>query len=397
MSDIDNINLDTPIDRGAVKTRNRNFKKNPFFLVIPLVVVIVIATLIGIDFYRKSPNLTSEIALSDNQTITTPEDRSTSNSLSASQRDIRRQMALAEEARKNAAAKKDKEDVAPTTTTNMPSANVPNSQNTANGEPIVTPFQRKQQGSVLMNFDGNNSNSSNTGNQQANNDYQGDLNNGTRSTNANFNDELKGTNFANGTAHIRRNLDFLLIHGTNIPCVLKTKIVTNYKGLTICQIPRDIYSANGKILLFEKGSQIFGEQRVAITQGQARVFINWSDIETPYGISVRIDSLGTDTLGASGSEAWIDNHYKERFGAAVLLTLLDGVIQYAENAANDNNSSNGFTFNNSSGSASDIASKALESSINIPPTGYVNQGTLLNVLVARDVDMQNVYTTRYKE
>lgn len=278
----------------------------------------------------------------------------------------------------------------------MPPPNVGSSQQGQKGEPELTPFDRKRQGDVLLAFDGGNpnNNTNNTDNSGASNTG---LDQSQQVRSSNMNDDLTGTIYPNGYAYVRNDLDYLLIHGTNISCVLKTKIVTAYKGLTICQLTKDVYSANGKTLLFEKGSNAFGEQKVAITQGKARVFVNWTDIETPYGVRTRIDSLGTDTLGASGQEAWIDSHFKERFGAAILLSFLDSVFRYAENSANDNSSSNGFTFNNNSNSPSDMASKILENSINIPPTGYVNQGVLLNILVARDIDMRNVYTKKYRE
>jgi type IV secretion system protein VirB10 len=38
-----------------------------------------------------------------------------------------------------------------------------------------------------------------------------------------------------------------------------------------------------------------------------------------------------------------------------------------------------------------MASLALQNSINIPPTGYVNQGERIMIFVARDVDFSNVY------
>ena len=38
-----------------------------------------------------------------------------------------------------------------------------------------------------------------------------------------------------------------------------------------------------------------------------------------------------------------------------------------------------------------MATEALKNSINIPPTGYVNQGTEIMVFVARDVDFSGLY------
>ena len=49
------------------------------------------------------------------------------------------------------------------------------------------------------------------------------------------------------------------------------------------------------------------------------------------------------------------------------------------------------TFDSTTQSAQDMASLALQNSINIPPTGYVNQGERIMIFVARDVDFSNVY------
>lgn len=238
------------------------------------------------------------------------------------------------------------------------------------GAPAVpTPRMRKASGAVLVNFGDD---------QQASQHESGPIN-----------DALRGEFYAPGTAAVRPSLRLLLIHGTNIPCVLKTRIVTDYKGLTVCQVTKDVYSADGSTVLIDRGSQVFGEQKMAILQGQSRVFINWTDIETPKGIKLRIDSLGTDALGAAGAEAWIDGHFAQRFGGAIMLSFLQDLFQTAANAANNNN--NTVVYSNSQQATTDMAAEALKNTINIPPTAYINQGALLNVLVARDVDMSNVY------
>ena len=206
----------------------------------------------------------------------------------------------------------------------------------------------------------------------------------------NANQSLDSKSFAQGFAstNLRNKRNLLLIHGTNIPCALRTEIVSTYNGLVTCSVISDVYSANGHTLLVEKGSNVFGTQSIALTQGQARVFVTWSDITTPQGVSIQIDSLGTGRLGASGVGAWVDNHFKERFGGAILLAFLDDAFATVANSASKSTS---VSTQSTQDNISDMASTALENSINISPTGYVPIGTRLNILVARDIDMSNVY------
>lgn len=88
-----------------------------------------------------------------------------------------------------------------------------------------------------------------------------------------FASSLKPTQTPSVKAMQRGNMDYVLSKGTNILCTLDTQIITTRAGFTRCVITRDIYSANGKVLLLEKGSRIIGEQTSAMLQGQARVGI----------------------------------------------------------------------------------------------------------------------------
>lgn len=58
---------------------------------------------------------------------------------------------------------------------------------------------------------------------------------------------------------------------------------------------------------------------------------------------------------------------------------------------NDDSGSNNTTINNTSNTASSMAEEALRGTINIPPTATINQGTVLNIMVARDMDFGDVY------
>lgn len=278
---------------------------------------------------------------------------------------------------------------------------VPPIESTASSEPQEPPINPRLLGDVLVNFGSNGMTTTAT---NSSGDHQQE--NGTfmastepLSLTSLGGNEAKETNFANSltptlttTAHAQQiaNRDFLLAKGTNILCTLDTQIITTRPGFTRCVITRDIYSANGKVLLLEKGSRIIGEQTSALLQGQARVGILWNEVTTPKGVTVQLASPAAGQLGAAGVGARVDYHFWRRFGGSVMISLIGDL---SDSYANRQQSGDGqrITFENSSEAAQDMATEALKNSINIPPTGYINHGTLINIMVARDVDFSGVY------
>ena len=189
------------------------------------------------------------------------------------------------------------------------------------------------------------------------------------------------------------NKDTMLVRGTTIPCVLKTRIDSTYSGFTVCQISKDVYSANGKILLIERGSTVFGEQNIEIKHGQASVAVLWTRIDTPNGASINIDSPATGQLGQAGVPARVHNHFWRRFGASIMLSMIqDGLAVASQRLEkNDSSGNNNTTVNNTSNSVQSMAEKALENTVNMPPTAIVHQGSVVNIMVARDVDFSILY------
>lgn len=250
--------------------------------------------------------------------------------------------------------------------------------NGGNNDAPPTPQERKLQGKGLV---------------YAGSEGKDTANGGAASQSAGggLNKALEGGTYANGQASILKDRSLLLGMGTVLPCVLKTKIVTTYQGLPICQLTKNIYSNDGNTLLLEAGTKFFGEQQNALVQGQARVFVNWTTAETPKGIRVRIDALGVDGLGAAGIPAWVDLHFWQRFGNAIMLSFIDDALATAANKISDNNNDNSIKVDNTEDAASNMASIALENSINIPPTAYINQGELISIIVPRDTYFNNVY------
>ena len=200
-----------------------------------------------------------------------------------------------------------------------------------------------------------------------------------------------GTTFSARVAEKRGDRTLLLTRGTTIPCVLVTKIVTDHAGLTKCQATKDVWSANGKTVLIERGSVFLGEQTAAMLQGQARVAVRWTQMETPKGILVDIDSPSVGKLGAAGNAAWVNHHFWKRFGGSIMISLIGDFSNGLSKRISRKSGSNDFTLEETGSSMDEIAAEAIRNSINIPPTGTINQGALLNIMVARDIDFSKVY------
>ncbi len=277
----------------------------------------------------------------------------------------------------------------------------------ADGQPKQTPQDRKMSGNVMANLEGDMSENtrpvslgspSSEGGQLMNasgsglfSDTEG---NSTLSGNSGngFGSRLNATTTASVQAQQRGDLTYLLAKGTNIRCGLDTKIVTTQPGFARCIVAKDVYSANGKTLLVERGSKVIGEQTSALLQGQAQVFVLWNELETPSGVKVPLASPGAGALGESGHAAYVKYHFWRRFGGALMISMIGDVGDAFSNRQNRTNGNNNhISYENTQEAAQQLATEALKNSINIPPTGTINQGTLINIMVARDVDFSNVY------
>ncbi|MDE8347810.1 MAG: type IV secretion system protein VirB10, partial [Acidocella sp.] len=199
-------------------------------------------------------------------------------------------------------------------------------------------------------------------------------------------------------AAVLANPNMTITEGTMIPCSLQTAINSELPGLVTCVVPIDIRGTTGNVVLLDRGTKIVGQIESGLLQGQNRVFVDWTRAETPDHVIITLDSPGTDELGRSGLPGAVDNHFWQRFGGALMLTLVQGGLDAAtiEAAGNGGNNSTqqqaalGFVYAAQSNGQS-IANTALQNSINIPPTLTKNQGDTVGLIVAHDLDFSGVY------
>lgn len=193
------------------------------------------------------------------------------------------------------------------------------------------------------------------------------------------------------------NRDKLLLQGTYLRCVLETKIVSEVKGFTSCIITEPVYSASGKYLLLPKGSKVMGQYGSSNPTGP-RMEIIWNRVITPEGVDVTLESPGVDNLGAAGHVGKFKSHWGSRLASALLISMISDAFKYAATEYGPQ----GQTVTTSSSTTtnpyeSETANTLKQQAINQlernnarPNTVTINQGTLINIYTAQDIDFSSV-------
>jgi type IV secretion system protein VirB10 len=178
--------------------------------------------------------------------------------------------------------------------------------------------------------------------------------------------------------------NFLITAGSFIPCVLQSAMDSSQPGYVSCIVPRNIYSDNGRVVLMEKGTKIVGEYQGGLNRGQYRLFVLWTRAVTPRGIAIDVASPATDALGRGGMDGRVDNFFWQRFGTALLFSLV-------EDAATVGSEAVGNSASNTTRVPSDAASTILQQNSQVKPVLRKNQGEDVGITVAQDFDFSTVY------
>ena len=178
--------------------------------------------------------------------------------------------------------------------------------------------------------------------------------------------------------------NFLITAGSFIPCVLQSAMDSSQPGYVSCIVPRNVYSDNGRVVLMEKGTKIVGEYQGGLNRGQYRLFVLWTRAVTPRGIAIDVASPATDALGRGGVDGRVNNFFWQRFGTALLFSLVEDAATVGAEAI-------GNSASNTTRVPSDAASTILQQNGQIKPVLRKNQGEDVGITVAQDFDFSTVY------
>ncbi|UCP80296.1 VirB10/TraB/TrbI family type IV secretion system protein [Pectobacterium versatile] len=185
-----------------------------------------------------------------------------------------------------------------------------------------------------------------------------------------------------------------------IPCSMMWHFVSDVGGHISCLISEDVYSASNHVTLIPAGTVARGIYRTgALQHGRSRMFVLWTELRTPEPGSLQIPLSNTQAsgpLGEAGISGWIDNHFWERFGNALMLSTVQDVAAAASDAAPGKDRNTDYTENTRAATA-EMAKTTLDNSINIPPTLYLNQGDVIGIMTGTDIDFSSVWQLRLKK
>lgn len=170
--------------------------------------------------------------------------------------------------------------------------------------------------------------------------------------------------------------------GTVIPAVLETALDSTRPGGVRALVQRDIHSFDGTRVLVQRGSRLYGEYDAQLQRGQNRALIRWTRLIRPDGVTVALDSPASDPLGRAGVKGKVDGKFFQRFGGALVQSVLDIGVGVAAREASDG------VIVALPGSTQNVTPRLSEN--DIAPTLKVRHGTSVSVFVAHDLDFSSV-------
>jgi type IV secretion system protein VirB10 len=222
-----------------------------------------------------------------------------------------------------------------------------------------------------------------------------------------------------------RRIDALVAQGTMIRGILETAIQSDLPGQVRAVTAEDVWSFDGRRVLIPAGTRLIGEYRSGLARGQTRIFIVWTRLLRADGVSVALGSIGTDDLGRAGLTGTVDNRYVERFGSAILLSVVGGAAQFIAGLGNANQQTSGpiqivdpvtgqitmvqtqpnqlalnarqIGAQTTAQTLTQLAQEALRDQIAIPQTVHVDQGARIMIFVRRDLDFSALYPDPVRE
>src|SRR6478736_4004089 len=203
----------------------------------------------------------------------------------------------------------------------------------------------------------------------------GPMGDGKGNTASDFASRIGGVGGGPAQAHADIDPKTTVTQGTIIPAILETAINTDVPGYVRAIVNQDVRSFDGSRVLVPRSSRLIGQYQSGLQAGQRRAYVIWTRLIRPDGVSVALASPAAAFDGSGGLPGKVDTHFFQRFGSAILLSVIGGLSAGASGGSSI-----------ILGGGQTAAGTALEQNGNIGPTIRVRPGEPIRVFTARDLD-----------
>ncbi|MFV0644046.1 MAG: TrbI/VirB10 family protein [Sphingomonadaceae bacterium] len=202
---------------------------------------------------------------------------------------------------------------------------------------------------------------------------------GTGNNANDFASRIGGVGGATATAKAMVNPQTTVTQGTLIPAIIETAINTDVPGYVRAVVSQDVRSFDGTRVLIPRSSRLIGQYQSGLQGGQKRAYVIWTRVMRPDGASVDLASPAVGFDGTAGLPGKVNSHFFQRFGSAMLLSVIGGLSAVSSGGASI-----------VLGGGQSAAAAAIEQNGQISPTVRVRQGEPIRVFTARDLDFSQV-------
>lgn len=212
-----------------------------------------------------------------------------------------------------------------------------------------------------------------------------------------FSDRLHSVSPRRIQASMLENPTMTIPAGTAISCGTITELDTTVPGQVSCQVSHPVYGADNKVRLIDAGAQVTGLVEGGLSRGQARIFVAWQRARNPDHVTIQLDSAGAGSLGAAGVGGQVNNHFWERFGNAMAVSVFGDASTAAFSHLTDSSSSDTtINLDTTSNTVDQLAQEVLRANMDIAPTLYSPQAQPIIIYVSNDLDFSDVYRLEVK-
>lgn len=182
--------------------------------------------------------------------------------------------------------------------------------------------------------------------------------------------------------------------GTVIPAALITALNSDLPGSIIGQVRENVYdTVSGNLLLIPQGAKLIGQYDAHVSFGQNRALVVWNRLIFPDGKSITLERMqGADASGYAGFTDRVNNHYGRIYGSALLMSLMgSGYELLNKDVGNYNIPSTTDTVAAAIGQQiAQVSNQMIRKNLAIQPTIDIRSGYKFNVLVMKDVILEDL-------